>query len=85
MRVVSTIAASLVFVLASGAAQACATCYGAPEDPQTQGMNMAIFTLLGVTYGVFALMAGTGIALWYTNRRTSAEGDKDEALEPEHG
>ena len=28
---------------------ACATCFGAPDSPMTQGMNMAIFTLLGVT------------------------------------
>jgi hypothetical protein len=28
---------------------ACATCFGAPDSSMTQGMNMAIFTLLGVT------------------------------------
>ncbi len=27
----------------------CAVCYGAPDSPMTQGMNTAIFTLLGVT------------------------------------
>ncbi|MBH09110.1 MAG: hypothetical protein CMG74_01945 [Candidatus Marinimicrobia bacterium] len=31
---------------------ACATCYGAPEAPATEGMNWAIITLLGVTGGV---------------------------------
>ena len=33
-------------------ARACATCYGAPDDPMTAGMNMAIFLMLGVTGGV---------------------------------
>ena len=28
---------------------ACATCFGAPDSAQTQGANMAILTLLGVT------------------------------------
>ena len=31
---------------------ACATCYGAADDPMTAGMNMAIFLLLGVTGSV---------------------------------
>jgi heme/copper-type cytochrome/quinol oxidase subunit 2 len=30
-------------------AWACATCYGAPGDPMTNGLNMGILTLLGVT------------------------------------
>ena len=29
------------------AAVACATCYGAPDSPQTHGMNNAILTLIG--------------------------------------
>jgi uncharacterized membrane protein YphA (DoxX/SURF4 family) len=29
------------------AAFACATCYGAPDSPQTHGMNNAILTLIG--------------------------------------
>ena len=29
------------------AALACATCYGAPDSPQTHGMNNAILTLIG--------------------------------------
>ena len=31
-----------------GAAAACATCFGDPQAPMTQGMNNAIFMLLGV-------------------------------------
>ena len=29
------------------AANACATCYGAPDSPETHGMNNAILTLIG--------------------------------------
>jgi uncharacterized membrane protein YphA (DoxX/SURF4 family) len=48
------LAARLVAILAAvwlalpQAAAACATCYGAPESPMTQGMNNAILTLIGV-------------------------------------
>lgn len=31
---------------------ACATCFGDPTAPATEGMNWAIITLLGVTGGV---------------------------------
>jgi heme/copper-type cytochrome/quinol oxidase subunit 2 len=31
---------------------ACAVCYGAADDPQTKGMNIAIFVMIGVTYVV---------------------------------
>ncbi len=37
--------------------RACATCYGAPDDPMTAGMNMAIFLLLGVTVSVLGSIA----------------------------
>jgi len=33
-------------------AMACATCFGAPDDPQTKGLGMAMWAMLGVTYSV---------------------------------
>ena len=39
------------------AAMACATCYGAPDSPQTHSMNAAIFSLLGVVATVLSLFA----------------------------
>jgi hypothetical protein len=40
-------------------AQACAVCYGAPDDPMTKGMNNGIWVLLGVVafvqFGFIAL------------------------------
>ena len=47
---------------------ACATCFGAQDSPQTQGMNMAILTLLGVTYTLFGAMLTTAFVLWRRNR-----------------
>lgn len=35
---------------------ACAVCYGDPQSPLTNGMNMAILSLLGITGGVLAAM-----------------------------
>jgi hypothetical protein len=52
----SRVVAFLALFLLAGAAEAlaCAVCYGAPGDPMTKGMNLAILTLLGVTAGVLA-------------------------------
>ncbi len=38
----------------AGTLLACATCYGAKDAAQTQGMNLAILTLLAVTGVVLA-------------------------------
>lgn len=57
MRMRTTIAA-LVFLVAlllgGHAAMACPSCYGAPDSPMTEGMNMAIMSLLGITGAVLA-------------------------------
>ncbi len=37
---------------------ACPNCYGDPESSATEGMNMAIMSLLGVTGGVLVSIAG---------------------------
>ncbi len=46
---------------------ACAVCYGDPGSAQTQGMNMAIFTMLGVTAVV---LGGLGATFAYFARRS---------------
>ncbi len=58
---------------------ACATCFGAQDSPQTQGMNMAILTLLGVTYTLFAAMLTTAFVLWRRNRTAPERADAEEA------
>ena len=44
-------------------ADACATCFGDPSAPASQGMNWAILTLLGVTGGVLGGVIGTIISI----------------------
>lgn len=51
----------IVFVLEM--AWACATCYGAPDSPQTHGMNGAIWTLLVITGGVLSSIVAGIISL----------------------
>ena len=42
---------------------ACATCYGAPDAPATQGLNYAIFVLLGCIVTVLMGVVFTIISL----------------------
>lgn len=76
------IAATAVAALLQGApVWACATCFGAADDPQTKGMNMAIFTLMFVTYGLFLGMITAAFLIWRRNRRKAAvaEGEESDA------
>lgn len=62
MRLVAAVIYSVAIV---GAASACSVCFGDPDNPQSHGLNMAIFTLLGVLGGVmtFVVAFATKIAL----------------------
>lgn len=64
---------------------ACAVCFGAKGDPQTQSLNMAILTLLGVTYTLFAAMIGAGFVLWRRARKLAAVEATGETLDARHG
>ena len=44
----------ILLVAATREAQACPSCYGAPDSQMTEGMNLAILSLLGITGGVLA-------------------------------
>ncbi|MEW5874213.1 MAG: LPXTG cell wall anchor domain-containing protein [Candidatus Zixiibacteriota bacterium] len=44
----------LICILHPATATACAVCYGDPQAPMTNGMNMAILSLLGITGGVLS-------------------------------
>ncbi len=59
-------------LLAPARVWACAVCFGAKGDPQTEGLNMAILTLLGTTYTLFAAMIIMGILLWRRSKRVQA-------------
>jgi len=52
---------------------ACPNCYGDPESPLTDGMNMAIISLLGVTGGVLTGLVGFFL---YLRRRFRLSGEQ---------
>jgi len=54
---------SLLMVVMPDQLEACATCFGDPSAPATNGMNWAIITLLGVTGGVLGGVIGTIISI----------------------
>ena len=68
-----TLTAAVSLLVIPDIVRACATCYGAPDDPMTAGMNMAILLLLGVTGGVLG-----GIATFMLYLRKRAKGMVDE-------
>lgn len=55
------------------AAQACATCFGAADDPQTEGRNAAILTLMVTTYTLFFAMATAAFFLWRRGRKLTVD------------
>ncbi len=68
---------------------ACAVCFGAKGDPQTESLNMAILTLLGTTYTLFAGMIAAGFLLWRRAKKLAAAEAADrgsvEGLDVHHG
>jgi len=47
-----------ILALSAEPVLACPVCFGASDAPAAQGMNLAIFTLLGVTGSVLASFLG---------------------------
>lgn len=66
-RTVLGLAAWAVWLALPEAASACATCYGAADSPQTQGMNNAILVLVGF---VGLLWIGVGRIIWDFRKRS---------------
>ena len=46
-----------LFTFSPGLLSACATCYGAPDAPATQGLNMAILVLLGFISAILLIIS----------------------------
>ncbi|GMV93882.1 MAG: hypothetical protein AMXMBFR82_36600 [Candidatus Hydrogenedentota bacterium] len=69
MKYLAAIAACLL----SGAAWACATCFGDADSAQTQGMNMGIVTLLGVTGIVVGSMGAVTVGILLRMRQSTQE------------
>lgn len=51
-RMAVLIAIAFVVTFGMQTVIACPSCYGAADSPMTEGMNMAILSLLGITGGV---------------------------------
>ena len=64
-----------IVALAPESALACPICFGASDAPAAQGMNMAIFTLLGVTGGVLGSFLGF-IAYLFKRARMLRQGQE---------
>jgi heme/copper-type cytochrome/quinol oxidase subunit 2 len=60
-------AAAAVWLGLPRIAAACATCFGDPQAPATQGMNNAILLLLGVVGVVYV---GIGKVFWEFRKRS---------------
>jgi len=60
-------------------------CFGAEGDPQTEGLNMAILTLLGTTYALFGGMIALGFALWRRSQKAVAPAESVDASESHYG
>ena len=52
---------------------ACATCYGVPDAPATQGLNMAILVLLAFTASMLSLIIFTTISFYKRSKRYRLE------------
>lgn len=81
---VLVLAALLTAVVPGAPAYGCATCFGDPEAPQTQGLNGAIVTLLGITYTLLGAIALGVFFIIRNGRRAGADGAEDSG-EATHG
>lgn len=64
-----------LLVLSPETVLACPVCFGASDAPAAQGMNLAIFTLLGVTGSVLSSFLAFFVYLY---RRANAMGSGQE-------
>lgn len=70
MKRLVTILGGLV-MMAPAQTWACAVCFGAKGDPQTESLNMAIITLLGTTYSLFTGMIVLAFILWRRGQKAA--------------
>lgn len=72
-RVLLTAATVTLIMVLPRVLLACAVCFGAPEAAQTQGMNLGIITMLGVTGVVLGGFGGMIFCFARRARRHSSE------------
>ena len=54
----------IIIIVSPKIVTACATCYGAPDTPATQGLNMAILVLLAFTGSILSFIIIATISLY---------------------
>ena len=59
-------------------AQACSTCFGAPDDPTIIGIKVAMFSMLGVTGSVLGGFASFFIYLRKKSKASLASGTESD-------
>lgn len=84
MKRLAALVAFTAFALPAGA-HACSTCFGAAGDPQTEGRNAAILTLLITTYTLFTGMLAAVFVLWRRAKKIHAAEVADELAETHRG
>lgn len=62
-KISSIILVIVIFGFVPDTASACATCFGDPSAPASQGMNWAIITLLGITGTVLGAVIHTIVTI----------------------
>lgn len=72
------IVAVVLALASSGPAAACAVCLGDPDSPESQGMNNAILTLLGI---VGTVQVGFVALFWQVRRRSKKMREHRESLD----
>jgi hypothetical protein len=68
-----TVLLFLLVILGQSHAVSCPVCFGALDDPATNGMNVAIFTLLGVTGSVLGAFVAFFLRLRKLSRSAATE------------
>lgn len=69
---------ALLVALTPQNAHACAVCFGDPTSPLQNGVDAAVWTLLGFTG--FVLAAVAGLAIYFTRRAIRVNGYQDREL-----
>ena len=73
LKHIAPLVATVCLISFPRAAYACSTCYGNPDAPQTQAMNMAILFMLFIVAIMLSSFAAFFIHLWKQARRASEE------------
>tara|TARA_Y100000590_G_C14885219_1_gene700498 strand:+ start:191 stop:403 length:213 start_codon:yes stop_codon:yes gene_type:complete len=63
-----------IVVISMNFVNACAVCYGAPDDPITQGLNKAIFFLLLTVFFILSCIIYGMFSIYKRSKNIKVEG-----------